>query len=109
MEIYREIFDFAASAGALEGYVYPRKKEVEADELNDWVSNLVKQYGQLPKEIRTHFQSSIDRTLGRAIHSLIPICGENHDHVIKLKSLIVGKMPASHQDFEQEKTEKAGQ
>ena len=43
METYREIFEFAASAGALEGYVF-KKDHVAAGELDDWIDNLVKQY-----------------------------------------------------------------
>ena len=40
MGIYKEVYDFAAKAGALEGYVYPKDK-VELDYIPQWVDNLV--------------------------------------------------------------------
>ena len=106
METYREIFEFAASAGALEGYVF-KKDHVAAGELDDWIDNLVKQYQGFPAEIKEHFQGSLDRTVGRAVHSLIPILGSDHHLVLSLKSLITGNMPASSHDFSREKEGKA--
>ena len=94
--IYLEIYEFAASAGALEGYVFERDP-LNPDSLNNWVKNLVTQYYALPVEARESFQGSLDRTLGRAVLSLVPILGKNHSHVRSLKSLIVGGLPDSPQ------------
>ena len=104
--IYKEIYEFAASAGAFEGYVY-QKEALDADSLNNWVSNLVKQYQDLPKDVRESFQDSLDRTLGRAVQSLIALFGNDHAHVVAVKALIAGNMPAAPNDFEKEKKEKA--
>ena len=41
MKIYKDLYAFAASAGAFEGYVYLREK-VNPDYLPLWVDNLVK-------------------------------------------------------------------
>jgi hypothetical protein len=106
MDLFKEVYEFAASAGALEGYVFPRKK-LESGDLDDWVRNLVKQYEQLPVETRQHFQSSLDRTMGRAVHSLTSVLGAQHAHVQTLKSLIKGSIPESFQDFWKEKEEKS--
>jgi hypothetical protein len=106
MDLFKEVYEFAASAGALEGFVFPRKK-LEAGDLDDWVRNLLKQYEQLPEETRQHFQSSLDRTMGRAVHSLTSALGAQHAHVQALKSLIKGSVPQSFQDFEQEKEQKS--
>ncbi len=108
METYREIFDFAASAGALEGYLF-KKEHLAEGELDDWIGNLVKQYQGFPSQIREHFQPSLDRTAGRAFHSLVPLLGADHPHVLSLKSMIIGEMPASFHDFAKEKKEKADQ
>ncbi|MBI5443966.1 MAG: hypothetical protein HY900_22505 [Deltaproteobacteria bacterium] len=105
-ELFKELYDFAASAGALEGYVYPRER-VDASGLGDWVANLVRQYGQLPEEARASFQPSLDRTLGRAIHSLVPLLGPDHECVRALEALVQGERPSSWNDFEKEKAEKA--
>ena len=106
MDIYRKIYEFAASAGALEGYVF-EKDHLAPGELDDWIHNLMKQYEEFPDEIRVHFQGSLDRTMGRAVHSLSPILGSDHQHISSLKSMITGDIPASSQDFDTEKKEKS--
>lgn len=105
--VYKAIYEFAASAGALEGYVY-QKTTLDAGSLDNWVSNLVKQYHDLPEDMRSSFQDSLDRTLGRAVQSLIRLFGEDHAHVVALQVLIAGQMPDTPDDFEQEKAQKAG-
>ena len=107
MDIYREIYEFAASAGALEGYVYAREN-LDTATLPDWIGNLVTQYRSISPEIRDRFQPSLDRTIGRAVLSLTPVLGVNHELVKKLKTLIRGDLPRSPDDFEKEKGEKAG-
>jgi hypothetical protein len=99
MGIYSELYDFASSAGAFEGYVY-RPREMHPKYLPVWSSNLVKQYNALPAEIRAEIQTMCDGTLGRAVLSLIPILGEDHEVIANLKSMIRGAMPASPDDFD---------
>ena len=106
MNIYKEIYEFAASAGAFEGYVYAREN-LDAASLPEWIGNLVTQHRSIPPEIRDLFQPSLDRTIGRAVLSLTPALGEDHELVKKLKTLIRGDLPQSPDDFEKEKGEKA--
>jgi hypothetical protein len=106
MDIYKEIYEFAASAGALEGYVYHRD-EIDPRYFGNWIDNLVKQYHTIPEDIREVFQPSLDRTVGRAVLSLVPVLGRDHGHIQKLKSIMMGEMPDSPDDFEKEKKEKA--
>jgi hypothetical protein len=96
--IYKKVYDFAAKAGSLEGYVYPREK-VDVSYLPRWSDNLVEQYWGLPPEVREEFQSLCDETLGRTIQSLLPILGEDHEVIKKLKGLVKGKLPSSLNDF----------
>lgn len=102
MHTYNKIYEFAASAGALEGYVY-KKDKIDPNEINNWVSNLMTAYKNLPKEAIDEFQSSLDGTLGRAIRSLLPVLGEDHDHVLNLKTMIAGELPHSPNDFQKRK------
>lgn len=102
METYKEIYEFASSAGALEGYVYSRPKS-EIAGLDNWINNLVKQYENLTIDVRESFQTSLDRTIGRALQSLIPIFGKDHDYINALESLVKGEMPVSPNDFQKEK------
>jgi hypothetical protein len=98
MKLYRELYDFAASAGAFEGYVYP--KELDVNSLPRWAGNLVKQYAELPSEVLDEIQPLVDATLGRAVQSLIPVLGEDHELVKQLKDLIKGTLPSSSDDFD---------
>lgn len=102
MHIYAKIYEFAASAGALEGYVY-HKEKLDMNALPIWVGNLITAYQDLPAEAREEFQSSLDQTLGRAISSLIPLLGEGSELVHSLKSMVVGPRPESPDDFQKRK------
>jgi hypothetical protein len=102
MHIYKKIYEFAASAGALEGYVY-RKEELDMDALPKWVDNLVAAYQHLPSEVRDEFQPSLDQNIGRAIRSLVSMSDEGNEIVRMLKSMVVGPMPKSADDFQKKK------
>ena len=104
MNIYQKIYEFAASAGAFEGYVYQKtKSEIDMDALSDWVNNLVDAYHQLPVDICAEFQPSCDQTLGRAVRSLISVSGEAQTLIDKLKEMIKGELPGSADDFQKTK------
>jgi hypothetical protein len=98
MGIYREVYDFAAKAGALEGYVY-QKEKLEINYLPRWVDNLVNYYPRLPSEVKEDFRGLCNGTLGRTIHSLLPHLGEDHEVIKKLKTIVSGKLPLSPDDF----------
>ena len=104
MHIYQKIYEFAASAGAFEGYVYQKtKSDIDVDTLSNWVNNLVDAYHQLPADIIGEFQSSCDQTLGRAIRSLISVSGEAHALIDRLKEMIKDELPDSADDFQKTK------
>lgn len=104
MHIYQKIYEFAASAGAFEGYVYRRPKaEIDIKALLNWVDNLLDAYRHLTPDVRREFQSSCDRTLGRALKSLVLELGQEHEVIGKLKKMIEGELPDSADDFQKEK------
>lgn len=103
MSSYREVYDFAAGAGALEGYVY-RKGDIEARELTAWVGRLESQYKALPAEVVKEFQELCDQTVGRTIRSLIPSLGEDHPLIGRLRGITRGVLPASPDDFQRDHT-----
>lgn len=105
LDLYKEIYEFASSAGALEGYVYPTI-ERDMGQLDNWIGNLIQQYEALPEEVRASLQASLDRTIGRAVRSLEPVLGEGHRHIAALRSILKGELPASPRDFDLEKREK---
>ena len=100
--MYKQIYEFAASAGALEGYVYGKETLSEAV-IAKWCNNLLIAYNLIPPEARKQFQTSCDQTLGRAIRSLLPLLGEDHETIGKLQSMIVGQLPSSADDFQKDK------
>jgi hypothetical protein len=102
MDTYAELYEFAASVGALEGYVYPKEK-VDTSYLPNWIEHLRKAYELLPGHVRDEIQPNLDKTLGRAVRSLIEVLGENHPLVVKLMGMIKGKLPSSYDDFQKKK------
>lgn len=102
----RDLYEFASSAGALEGYVFPGETR-DLSYLDDWVSNLARQYDALPAGIRGRVQDGVNRTVGRAVLSLGPVLGKDHPHLRALRSMVKGPLPDSSRDFELEKREKA--
>jgi hypothetical protein len=102
MGLYVQVYEFAASAGALEGYVY-HKKEAELRDLSVWIGNLHQAYGLLPAPVLEEIQPFVDMTLGRAFRSLAPVFGENHELLLKVRSMIHGTLPDSADDFQKKK------
>jgi hypothetical protein len=102
MHLYMQLYEFAASVGALEGFVY-RRPDVEAGAIEKWVENLGEAYQLLPAEVLKEIQPSLDGTLGRAVNSVRNVLGEEHALVRKLKSMVKGPLPASPDDFQRRK------
>jgi hypothetical protein len=84
MHIYQEIYEFAASAGAFEGYVYRRPEaEIDFKALSNWVDNLLDAYRHLAPDVLSEFQSA--------------------EVIGKLEKMIAGELPDSADDFEKTK------
>ena len=104
MDKYLHIYEFAASAGAFEGYVYRRSKsDIDPKALANWVDNLVEAYHRLPADAISQCQSACDQTLGRAIKSLMAEFGQDHPLVGKLQTIVKSELPDSPDDFQKEK------
>ena len=102
MHLYMQLYEFAASVGALEGFVYKRP-DVEAGTIEKWVENLGKAYSSLPEKVLKEIQPALDGTLGRAVKSVAKALGEEHVLVEKLKSMVKGPLPSSPDDFQKKK------
>ena len=104
MHIYQQIYEFAASAGAFEGYVYRRSKsDLDTHALANWVENLVEAYHHLPADVIDECQSACNQTLGRAIKSLMAELGKDDEIISKLHKLVKGELPKNPDDFQKEK------
>jgi hypothetical protein len=102
MHVFTRIYEFAASAGAFEGYVYHREG-LDMKAMVNWVGNLKAAHALLPQEVLGEIQPSIDQTLGRALQSLVVLLGEGHGMVDSVRSMIRGRLPISPDDFQKEK------
>jgi hypothetical protein len=92
MHIYQEIYEFAASAGAFEGYVYRRPEaEIDFKALSNWVDNLLDAYRHLAPDVLSEFQSAVFEL------------GQEHEVIGKLEKMIAGELPDSADDFEKTK------
>ena len=61
---YQEFFLFAAKVGALEGYLYERKK---VEPLTAWVDNIDKMYRDLPPEVKKEVVPALTPVLKRIL------------------------------------------
>jgi len=102
MTVFTQLYEFAASAGALEGFVY-RRSDVSAATIETWIENLGQAYALLPAEVLKEIQPSLDGTLGRAVRSISHALGEKHPLVLKLQSMVQGPLPSSPDDFQKTK------
>lgn len=94
----RELYEFAANAGAFEGYVYFTDR-VDYKALQPWADNLTRQFGALPEEFQAAIAESCRQTLGRAVQSLKPFLGDSDPVIRSLMSMIQGDLPQSPDDF----------
>ena len=99
MGLYGELYDFAASAGSFEGDVY-HHKDMDTSYLPKWSGHLASQYKALPDDVKAEIQHMCNGTLGRAVRSLEPILGDDHEVIATLKSCIKGELPKTPDDFE---------
>ena len=104
MHLYQKIYEFAASAGAFEGYVYRKPKtEIDTQALSNWIDNLYDAYQHFSPDVLDEFQSSLNRTLGRAFQSLVLQFDPSHAIIKKLKKMIKGELPKTPDDFHKQK------
>jgi hypothetical protein len=63
-EQYKELFLFAAKAGALEGYLFHRQ---EVEPLANWVDNIGRMYDELSPEVKREVAPVVAPVLERAL------------------------------------------
>lgn len=104
MHIYSQIYELAASAGALEGYVYRKgADDIDPKALSKWIANLRTACERLPVDVRHAIQPGIDQTIGRAVRSLELFYAPDHPDARALRSITVGDLPSHPDDFQKVK------
>jgi hypothetical protein len=107
MHEYEKIYEFAASLGSFEGYVYGKRsvRELALDALENWSGNIVEAYGHLPEAVKSQIQDHCDQTAGRAIRSLEPVLGTDHPIIQRLYAVVTpgSALPESADAFHKKK------
>ncbi|MFA5906207.1 MAG: hypothetical protein WC836_19920 [Desulfobacula sp.] len=105
MHLYTQIYEYSASVGALEGYVYQKKSmaEMDTNALDVWTGNLVDAYGLLPPDVLREVQPGLDLTLNRAISSFEAFLEKDHEILKRLYAMVGQREPLSPDDFQKKK------
>lgn len=105
MHIYTQLYEFSASIGALEGYVYQKKSMAEMDQkaLDIWTENLFEAYRLLPEGVMKEIRPRLDLTLNRAIGSFEAFLEKDHEILKRLHTMIGQRKALTPDDFQKKK------
>ena len=92
MGVDRNLFNFSAKVGCLEGYLYERK-DADVSTLPNWVGNIEKMYWNLPEEVRRDVLEDYKHILEKILQSSEKILRKDDGVLTKLKGMISGKVP----------------
>lgn len=87
MGLNRDLFNFSAKVGCLEGYLYERK-DANISTLPNWVGNIEKMYRSLPAEVKGDFLEDYKNILEKILESSEKILEEEEGVLTKLRSMI---------------------
>jgi hypothetical protein len=87
MGLNRDLFNFSAKVGCLEGYLYERK-DADISTLPNWVGNIEKMYRNLPTKAKRDFLEDYKNILEKVLQSLEKILKKEDGVLTKLKSMI---------------------
>lgn len=87
MGLNRDLFNFSAKVGCLEGYLHERK-DADISTLPNWVGNIETMYGDLPEEVKKDFLEDYKNILEKILHSSGKLLKKEDGVLRKLKSMI---------------------
>ena len=87
MGLSRDLFNFSAKVGCLEGYLYERK-DADTSTLPNWVGNIENMYQNLPAEVKRDFLKDYKDILEKILQSSGKILGKEDRVLTKLESMI---------------------
>jgi len=87
MGLNRDLFNFSAKVGCLEGYLHGRKN-ANISTLPNWVGNIEKMYRNLPAEVKGDFLEDYKNILEKILQSSEKILKKEDGVLTKLKSMI---------------------
>ena len=87
MGLNRDLFNFSAKVGCLEGYLHERK-DADISTLPNWVGNIETMYGDLPEEVKKDFLEDYKNILEKILQSLGKLLKKEDQVLTKLRSTI---------------------
>jgi HAD superfamily hydrolase (TIGR01549 family) len=89
MGLSRDLFNFAAKAGCLEGYLHDRK-DPDISTMPNWVGNLERMYRALPPEVRQDLACDLRKVLQKAMASYETYPNKDHTVLERLRDMVAG-------------------
>lgn len=86
MALYRDLFNFAAKVGCLEGYLHERK-DANISTMPNWVSNIEKMYKDLPKDAQKDLLEEYKIILNKILQSYEKILNKDDEVLAKLRRI----------------------
>jgi len=87
MGLSRDLFNFSAKVGCLEGYLYERRK-ADISTLPNWVGNIESMYRDLPPEVKRDFLEDYRNLLEKILQSSEKILKKEDRLLTKLKGMV---------------------
>jgi len=87
MGLNRDLFNFSAKVGCLEGYLHERK-DANISTLPNWVGNIEKMYRDLPAEVKRDFSEDYKNILKKILQSTGKILKKEDRVLTNLRSMI---------------------
>ena len=87
MSFGRDLFNFSAKVGCLEGYLHERK-DADISTLPNWVGNIEKRYRELPAEVKEDVLDDYKNILEKILRSSGKLLKKEDGVLTKLRSMI---------------------
>ena len=87
MTLNKDLFNFSAKVGCLEGYLHERR-DANISTLPNWVGNIEKMYQNLPEEVKGDLFEDYKEILEKILRSLEKILKKEDGVLTKLKGMI---------------------
>jgi CTP-dependent riboflavin kinase len=90
MALNRDLFNFSAKVGCLEGYLHERG-DADVSTLPNWVGNIERMYRNLPEDARREVLEDYRQILKRILQSSEKILKKDDEALTRLRAMIAGE------------------
>lgn len=87
MGLYKDLFNFAAKVGCLEGYLHERS-DADISTMPNWVGNIERMYSLLPAQAKDEIREDYAMVLRKALNSYEKIPEKDEEIVKQLLRMV---------------------